>query len=80
MDHVRCNALDLVPSQGPISPLVLGDCLLRLAVEADEAGLATSARRLLGAALAVYGDGRPRRDKHAARGRTVRDLSTDADP
>ena len=40
----------------PFSPLVLADCLLTLAKEADLAGYRESASRLLSAAYAAFDD------------------------
>jgi hypothetical protein len=44
----------------PVTPLVLADRLIALAQEADRAGYAQSATRLLGLAYAVF-DEEPRR-------------------
>ncbi len=52
--------LTLQPIREPnVSPLVLADRLISLAQDADRAGYAASARRLVGIALAVF-DERPR--------------------
>jgi hypothetical protein len=51
---------DLQPiPEPPVSPLVLADRLISLARDADRAGYADSASRLVGMALAVF-DERPR--------------------
>ncbi len=52
--------LNLLPIREPdVSPLVLADRLISLARDADRAGYADSARRLVSMALAVF-DERPR--------------------
>ncbi|WP_158742098.1 hypothetical protein [Acidisphaera sp. L21] len=45
----------------PVSPLILADRLISLAQDADRAGYAESASRLLGLAYAVF-DEQPRRN------------------
>ena len=47
------------PKPMPVSPLVLADRLISLAQDADRAGYAQSATRLLGLAYAVF-DEEPR--------------------
>ncbi len=51
------NALDLARSQ--FSPLVLAECLIMLAQEADRAGYRSSASRLIVAAHAVLDEQAP---------------------
>ncbi len=54
------NALDLAGSQ--FSPLVLAECLIMLAQEADRAGYRRSASRLIVAAHAVLDEDTPDTD------------------